>query len=121
MDLSAFIYFSFQKDEKAMMAKIQRTRANSAEGLMPHWVSDRAFSRSKESKVYKKMVRFPPNIAMLDYFLEIDQQAKFHTYCGPVWEEMELCLSCIAYVIRRLMQWWHLPKKTDYGAEPVVY
>lgn len=60
MDLSAFIYFSFQKDEKAMMAKIQRTRANSAEGLMPHWVSDRAFSRSKESKVYKKMVRFPP-------------------------------------------------------------
>uniref|UniRef100_A0A3B5LG54 Adenylate cyclase type 6 n=1 Tax=Xiphophorus couchianus TaxID=32473 RepID=A0A3B5LG54_9TELE len=49
-----------RKDEKAMMAKIQRTRANSAEGLMPHWVSDRAFSRSKESKVYKKMVRFPP-------------------------------------------------------------
>ncbi|XP_014325134.1 adenylate cyclase type 6-like [Xiphophorus maculatus] len=44
-----------RKDEKAMMAKIQRTRANSAEGLMPHWVSDRAFSRSKESKVYKKM------------------------------------------------------------------
>ncbi|XP_015246639.1 adenylate cyclase type 6-like [Cyprinodon tularosa] len=44
-----------RKEEKAMMAKMQRTRANSAEGQLPHWVSDRAFSRSKESKVYKKM------------------------------------------------------------------
>uniref|UniRef100_A0A3Q2TVM4 Adenylate cyclase type 6 n=1 Tax=Fundulus heteroclitus TaxID=8078 RepID=A0A3Q2TVM4_FUNHE len=34
-----------RKDEKAMMAKMQRTRANSAEGRMPRWVSDRAFSR----------------------------------------------------------------------------
>ncbi|XP_035993303.1 adenylate cyclase type 6-like isoform X2 [Fundulus heteroclitus] len=44
-----------RKDEKAMMAKMQRTRANSAEGRMPRWVSDRAFSRSKESRVYEKM------------------------------------------------------------------
>uniref|UniRef100_A0AAQ5XJ99 Adenylate cyclase type 6 n=1 Tax=Amphiprion ocellaris TaxID=80972 RepID=A0AAQ5XJ99_AMPOC len=46
-----------RKDEKAMMAKMQRARANSAEGLMPRWVPDRSFSRTKESKVYKKMVR----------------------------------------------------------------
>ncbi|CAN9516150.1 unnamed protein product [Ophioblennius macclurei] len=44
-----------RKEEKAMMAKMQRTRANSAEGLMPRWVPDRSFSRTKESKVYKKM------------------------------------------------------------------
>uniref|UniRef100_A0A3P8U2U7 Adenylate cyclase type 6 n=1 Tax=Amphiprion percula TaxID=161767 RepID=A0A3P8U2U7_AMPPE len=44
-----------RKDEKAMMAKMQRARANSAEGLMPRWVPDRSFSRTKESKVYKKM------------------------------------------------------------------
>uniref|UniRef100_A0A672J331 adenylate cyclase n=1 Tax=Salarias fasciatus TaxID=181472 RepID=A0A672J331_SALFA len=46
-----------RKEEKAMMAKMQRARANSAEGLMPRWVPDRSFSRTKESKVYKKMVR----------------------------------------------------------------
>ncbi|CAG6021401.1 unnamed protein product [Menidia menidia] len=40
-----------RKEEKAMMAKIQRTRANSTEGLM----TDRSFARSKESKVYKTM------------------------------------------------------------------
>uniref|UniRef100_A0A672J0S8 adenylate cyclase n=1 Tax=Salarias fasciatus TaxID=181472 RepID=A0A672J0S8_SALFA len=44
-----------RKEEKAMMAKMQRARANSAEGLMPRWVPDRSFSRTKESKVYKKM------------------------------------------------------------------
>ncbi|XP_061592202.1 adenylate cyclase type 6-like [Cololabis saira] len=44
-----------RKEEKALMAKMQRARANSAEGLMPRWVPDRSYSRSKESKVYKKM------------------------------------------------------------------
>ncbi|XP_030588796.1 adenylate cyclase type 6-like [Archocentrus centrarchus] len=44
-----------RKEEKAMMAKIQRARANSAEGLMPHWVPDRSFNRNKDFKVYKKM------------------------------------------------------------------
>ncbi|KAM9344331.1 adenylate cyclase type 6-like isoform 1-T1 [Pholidichthys leucotaenia] len=43
-----------RKEEKALMAKIQRRRANSAEGLMPRWVPDR-HSRNKESKVYEKM------------------------------------------------------------------
>lgn len=40
------------------MAKMQRARANSAEGLMPHWVPDRAFNRNKDFKVYRKMVRY---------------------------------------------------------------
>uniref|UniRef100_A0AAY4AY88 Adenylate cyclase type 6 n=1 Tax=Denticeps clupeoides TaxID=299321 RepID=A0AAY4AY88_9TELE len=39
-----------RKEEKAMMAKMQRTRANSNEGLMPRWVPDRSFSRTKDSK-----------------------------------------------------------------------
>ncbi|TKS77558.1 Adenylate cyclase type 6 [Collichthys lucidus] len=43
------------KEEKAMMAKMQRARANSAEGLMPRWVPDRSFSRTKESKVFRQM------------------------------------------------------------------
>uniref|UniRef100_A0A8C5HBZ2 adenylate cyclase n=1 Tax=Gouania willdenowi TaxID=441366 RepID=A0A8C5HBZ2_GOUWI len=46
-----------RKEEKALMAKMQRVRVNSMEGLMPRWVPDRSFSRTKESKVYKKMVR----------------------------------------------------------------
>uniref|UniRef100_A0A4W6EQX1 Adenylate cyclase type 6 n=1 Tax=Lates calcarifer TaxID=8187 RepID=A0A4W6EQX1_LATCA len=37
-----------RKEEKAMMAKMQRARANSAEGLMPRWVPDRSFSRPKD-------------------------------------------------------------------------
>uniref|UniRef100_A0A4W6ENA3 Adenylate cyclase type 6 n=1 Tax=Lates calcarifer TaxID=8187 RepID=A0A4W6ENA3_LATCA len=44
-----------RKEEKAMMAKMQRARANSAEGLMPRWVPDRSFSRPKESKVFRQM------------------------------------------------------------------
>ncbi|XP_034552492.1 adenylate cyclase type 6-like [Notolabrus celidotus] len=44
-----------RKEEKAMMAKMQRARANSAEGLMPRWVPDRSFSRTKESKVFRQM------------------------------------------------------------------
>uniref|UniRef100_A0A8C7USB2 Adenylate cyclase type 6 n=1 Tax=Oncorhynchus mykiss TaxID=8022 RepID=A0A8C7USB2_ONCMY len=39
-----------RKDEKAMMAKMQRTRSNSNEGLMPRWVPDTRFSRTKDSK-----------------------------------------------------------------------
>lgn len=41
-----------------MMAKMQRARANSAEGLMPRWVPDRAYARTKESKVFRQMVRY---------------------------------------------------------------
>ncbi|XP_013874863.1 adenylate cyclase type 6 isoform X2 [Austrofundulus limnaeus] len=44
-----------RKEEKAILDKLQRERTNSAEGLMPRWASDRTFSRTKESKVYKKM------------------------------------------------------------------
>uniref|UniRef100_A0A8C7ZCP4 Adenylate cyclase type 6 n=1 Tax=Oryzias sinensis TaxID=183150 RepID=A0A8C7ZCP4_9TELE len=44
-----------RKEEKAMMAKMQRTRANSNEGLMPHWVPERTFSRPKDSKVFRQM------------------------------------------------------------------
>lgn len=40
-----------------MLAKLQRTRANSTEGLMPRWVPDRAFSRTKDSKAFRQMVR----------------------------------------------------------------
>ena len=48
-----------QKEEKAMLAKLQRTRANSMEGLMPRWVPERAFSRTKDSKAFRQMVRGP--------------------------------------------------------------
>ncbi|XP_036386383.1 adenylate cyclase type 6-like [Megalops cyprinoides] len=44
-----------RKEEKAMMAKMQRNRANSTEGLMPRWVPDRSFSRTKDSKVFRQM------------------------------------------------------------------
>ncbi|XP_076839888.1 adenylate cyclase type 6 isoform X2 [Brachyhypopomus gauderio] len=44
-----------RKEEKAMMAKMQRARANSNEALMPRWVPDRSFSRTKDSKVFRQM------------------------------------------------------------------
>ncbi|TKC39767.1 hypothetical protein EI555_016203 [Monodon monoceros] len=44
-----------QKEEKAMLAKLQRARANSVEGLMPRWVPDRTFSRTKDSKAFRQM------------------------------------------------------------------
>uniref|UniRef100_A0A8C5CDG1 Adenylate cyclase type 6 n=1 Tax=Gadus morhua TaxID=8049 RepID=A0A8C5CDG1_GADMO len=45
-----------RKEEKAMMAKMQRVRANSGDALMmPRWVPDRSFSRTKESKVFRQM------------------------------------------------------------------
>uniref|UniRef100_A0A8B9L755 adenylate cyclase n=1 Tax=Astyanax mexicanus TaxID=7994 RepID=A0A8B9L755_ASTMX len=44
------------KEEKAMMAKMQRARANSTDGLMPRWVPDRSFPRTKDSKVFRQMV-----------------------------------------------------------------
>ncbi|XP_072512663.1 adenylate cyclase type 6 [Salminus brasiliensis] len=44
-----------RKEEKAMMAKMQRARANSNEVLMPRWVPDRSFSRTKDSKVFRQM------------------------------------------------------------------
>lgn len=39
-----------------MLAKLQRTRANSMEGLVPRWAPDRAFSRTKDSKAFRQMV-----------------------------------------------------------------
>uniref|UniRef100_A0A8C7AMP2 Adenylate cyclase type 6 n=1 Tax=Neovison vison TaxID=452646 RepID=A0A8C7AMP2_NEOVI len=44
-----------RKEEKAMLAKLQRTRANSMEGLVPRWAPDRAFSRTKDSKAFRQM------------------------------------------------------------------
>ncbi|XP_007452297.1 PREDICTED: adenylate cyclase type 6 isoform X2 [Lipotes vexillifer] len=44
-----------RKEEKAMLAKLQRARANSMEGLMPRWVPDRTFSRTKDSKAFRQM------------------------------------------------------------------
>ncbi|XP_054981878.1 adenylate cyclase type 6 isoform X2 [Sorex araneus] len=44
-----------RKEEKAMLAKLQRTRANSMEGLGPRWVPDRAFARTKDSKAFRQM------------------------------------------------------------------
>lgn len=52
------IFLHLQKEEKEMMAKMQRARANSAEGLMPRWVPDRAYARTKESKVFRQMVSY---------------------------------------------------------------
>uniref|UniRef100_A0A8D3CDS5 Adenylate cyclase type 6 n=1 Tax=Scophthalmus maximus TaxID=52904 RepID=A0A8D3CDS5_SCOMX len=37
-----------RKEEKAVMAKMQRTRANSNEGLMPRWVPDRTFLQQRQ-------------------------------------------------------------------------
>lgn len=68
---------SEQKEEKAMMAKMQRTRANSNEGLMPHWVPERTFSRPKDSKVFRQMVRLDISMelrcqrASLCFFLRV--------------------------------------------------
>uniref|UniRef100_A0A3B5LYI5 Adenylate cyclase type 6 n=1 Tax=Xiphophorus couchianus TaxID=32473 RepID=A0A3B5LYI5_9TELE len=79
-----------RKDEKAMMAKMQRTRANSNEGLMPRWVPDRTFPRTKDSKVFRQMVSRGVQEAMnpedeVDEFLgraidarSIDQLRKDH-------------------------------------------
>ncbi|XP_062314606.1 adenylate cyclase type 6-like [Osmerus eperlanus] len=44
-----------RKEEKAVMAKMQRARAPSTEGLMPRWVPDRSFSRTTDSKAFRKM------------------------------------------------------------------
>uniref|UniRef100_A0A3B4BKW4 adenylate cyclase n=1 Tax=Periophthalmus magnuspinnatus TaxID=409849 RepID=A0A3B4BKW4_9GOBI len=42
-----------RKEEKAMMAKMQRARANSADGPISHWGQDR-YSRNKGSKVLSR-------------------------------------------------------------------
>ncbi|XP_009282897.1 PREDICTED: adenylate cyclase type 6 [Aptenodytes forsteri] len=44
-----------EKEEKAILAKLQRARANSTEGLVPRWVPDRSFSRTKDSKAFRQM------------------------------------------------------------------
>uniref|UniRef100_A0A6Q2X030 Adenylate cyclase type 6 n=1 Tax=Esox lucius TaxID=8010 RepID=A0A6Q2X030_ESOLU len=48
-----------RKEEKAAMAKsamMQRARVNSTDGLMPRWVPDTRFARTKDSKVFRQMV-----------------------------------------------------------------
>uniref|UniRef100_A0A8C3C0P3 adenylate cyclase n=4 Tax=Neognathae TaxID=8825 RepID=A0A8C3C0P3_CAIMO len=45
-----------RKEEKAILAKLQRARANSTEGLVPRWVPERSFSRTKDSKAFRQMV-----------------------------------------------------------------
>lgn len=52
-------HVSLQKEEKAILAKLQRTRANSTEGLVPRWVPERSFSRTKDSKAFRQMVSSP--------------------------------------------------------------
>lgn len=47
---------ALQKEEKAILAKLQRARANSTEGLVPRWVPERSFSRTKDSKAFRQMV-----------------------------------------------------------------
>lgn len=50
---------STQKEEKAMLAKLQPGRGPTHGGLMPtRWVPDRAFSRTKDSKAFRQMVGF---------------------------------------------------------------
>lgn len=45
-----------QKEEKAILAKLQRAQANSTEGLVPRWVPERSFPRTKDSKAFRQMV-----------------------------------------------------------------
>uniref|UniRef100_A0A7M4DZJ9 Adenylate cyclase type 6 n=1 Tax=Crocodylus porosus TaxID=8502 RepID=A0A7M4DZJ9_CROPO len=44
-----------RKEEKAILAKLQRARANSVDGLAPRWAPDRSFSRAKDSKAFRQM------------------------------------------------------------------
>ncbi|KAG7233415.1 hypothetical protein INR49_007050 [Caranx melampygus] len=67
-----------RKEEKAMMAKMQRTRANSNEGLMPRWVPDRTFSRTKDSKVFRQMGLMRPPVKTPIDARSIDQLRKDH-------------------------------------------
>uniref|UniRef100_A0A8C5NBH6 adenylate cyclase n=1 Tax=Gouania willdenowi TaxID=441366 RepID=A0A8C5NBH6_GOUWI len=63
-----------RKEEKALMAKMQRVRVNSMEGLMPRWVPDRSFSRTKESKVYKKMDQTAPDSRCIQEVLNPEEE-----------------------------------------------
>ncbi|KAK9407247.1 adenylate cyclase type 6 [Crotalus adamanteus] len=44
-----------RKEEKAILAKLQRAQANSTEGLVPRWVPERSFPRNKDSKALRQM------------------------------------------------------------------
>uniref|UniRef100_A0A803TWP6 Adenylate cyclase type 6 n=1 Tax=Anolis carolinensis TaxID=28377 RepID=A0A803TWP6_ANOCA len=44
-----------RKEEKAILAKLQRAQANSTEGLVPRWVPERSFPRTKDSKAFRQM------------------------------------------------------------------
>ncbi|XP_070596752.1 adenylate cyclase type 6 isoform X2 [Erythrolamprus reginae] len=44
-----------RKEEKAILAKLQRAQANSTEGLVSRWVPERSFPRNKDSKALRQM------------------------------------------------------------------
>uniref|UniRef100_A0A8V0ZQH6 Adenylate cyclase type 6 n=1 Tax=Gallus gallus TaxID=9031 RepID=A0A8V0ZQH6_CHICK len=44
-----------RKEEKALLAKLQRSHAGSAEALVPRWVPERSFSRPKDCKAFRQM------------------------------------------------------------------
>ncbi|KAG7253618.1 hypothetical protein CRUP_027259 [Coryphaenoides rupestris] len=67
-----------RKEEKAMMAKMQRTRASSNEGLMPRWVPDRTFARTKDSKVFRQMDEVDEFLGRAIDARSIDQLRKDH-------------------------------------------
>uniref|UniRef100_A0A8C2SQR7 Adenylate cyclase type 6 n=1 Tax=Coturnix japonica TaxID=93934 RepID=A0A8C2SQR7_COTJA len=48
-----------RKEEQALLAKLQRSHAGSAEALVPRWVPERNFSRTKDSKAFRQMVGDP--------------------------------------------------------------
>lgn len=78
---SSHLLPSEQKEEKAMMAKMQRTRANSNEGLMPRWVPDRTFSRTKDSKVFRQMVRLNINTLLHGDLGRLRLLCDSHIFC----------------------------------------
>ncbi|KAJ0036820.1 hypothetical protein NQD34_005497 [Periophthalmus magnuspinnatus] len=70
----AVLLVSLQKEEKAMMAKMQRARANSADGPISHWGQDR-YSRNKGSKVLRQMVSHTHSAPMRTQHLRCAQEA----------------------------------------------
>ncbi|KAJ0064251.1 hypothetical protein NL108_001583, partial [Boleophthalmus pectinirostris] len=70
----AVLLVSLQKEEKAMMAKMQRARANSADGPISHWGQDR-YSRNKGSKVLRQMVSHTHSAPMRTEHLRCAQEA----------------------------------------------
>lgn len=79
-----------QKEEKAMMAKMQRARANSSEGLMPRWVPDRSFSRTKDSKVFRQMVRY---LSTYFFYSKVEDLAALHLHNKTIQKNIAWSIS----------------------------